>query len=151
MERNAIIPFRDIHPIWENMKQFEEEIDKYFKDPYFTTICNSKRVLPKVNIKEDEKQYIVEVAVPGYNKKDIEIEYKDNNLILTSKKIDKKEENDGNYIHKEISGRSFYRVIPFMAKIDENKIGANYKDGILTISMPKKEVEKEKIIKIKVD
>ena len=149
---NDIIPFRDISPMWNRMRQFEEEFDNFFKTPFFTTTLETKRALPKINVKERKNEYVVEASVPGYEKKDISLDFKDGCLYLSSEKKDSKLNEGENYIHREISGRAFCRTIPFVKKVDGNKIKAKHADGILSITVPKVEKdEKNDTKKIKIE
>jgi len=113
----------------------------FFNDDFFPTFKASN--LPAVNIKEDEKAYYLELAVPGMDKKDLKIEANDGALIISSEhKDEKKEKNDG-YTRKEFSYSSFCRSFYLPDNIDTEKIDAIYKDGVLGISIPKKEEEKK--------
>lgn len=92
----------------------------------------------KVDIKENEKEYIVEAEIPGVEKGDITLELKDDVLTLSVEKKDEVEENKENYIRKErYSGnlcRSFY-----VDDVDGEKVNAKFENGILYVTLPKKE------------
>ena len=105
---------------------------------------------PPYNIKKTGKdKYAIEVAVAGFNKGDIEVEYEDNLLTVKTKKINNTVEKDGNeIIHKGISQRSFSRSFTIA---DDVKVGgAELKDGLLTINCEKivPEQKKKKLIPI---
>jgi HSP20 family protein len=107
--------------------------------------------MPKANIKELEKEYVIQLAVPGYTKKDFELNVEDDTLKISAQKEVKKEEKDGDkLIHSEYYIDSFERSFTLSKNVDVDKIGAAYKDGILTVTIPKKEeVLLKKMIKIK--
>jgi HSP20 family protein len=146
-----IVPFRANMPIWNSFSQLEREFDRFFETPFFSMVSENKRVFPKVNIKEDEKNYIVEVALPGYEKKDVDIEFKEGCLHIKSEQ--RKEINDekDNYIHREISSRAFYRTIPFSEEVKSEEIKANYKNGMVEITLPKTKSKEKKIKKIEIE
>ena len=107
---------------------------------------------PPYNIRKTSKdKYAIEVAVAGFNKNDVEVEYEDNLLTVKTKKVDKAVEKDmdGEIIHRGISQRSFSRSFTIA---DDIKVeGAEIKDGLLKINCEKivPEQKKRKLIPIK--
>ena len=106
---------------------------------------------PPYNIRKAGKDnYAIEVAVAGFNKDDVEVEFEDNFLTVKTKKVDKTVEKDGDeIIHKGISQRSFSRSFTIADDVKVN--GAELKDGLLTINCEKivPEQKKKKLIPIK--
>jgi len=106
---------------------------------------------PPYNIRKAEKdKYAIEVAVAGFNKDDVEVEFEDNLLTVKTKKVDKTVEKDGNeIIHQGISQRSFSRSFTIADDVKVN--GAELKDGLLTINCEKivPEQKKKKLIPIR--
>tara|TARA_B100000579_G_scaffold205592_2_gene168039 strand:- start:4611 stop:4997 length:387 start_codon:yes stop_codon:yes gene_type:complete len=107
---------------------------------------------PPYNIvKTGENTYDVELALAGFNKKDIEVEFKENLLTVKSKKEDKAEDTDedGNVIHRGISKRMFSKSFTIASDVEVK--GAELKDGLLKISMERiiPEHKKAKTIDIK--
>lgn len=100
--------------------------------------------LPAVNIKETNAGFELEIAAPGMRKEDIQIELKDNVLTIASEQKASNEEKDkaGKYVRREFSYTAFKRSFSLPEDTDAQKIEANYKDGILVLSIPKKVVEK---------
>ena len=107
---------------------------------------------PPYNIRKTGKdKYAIEVAVAGFNKDDVEVEYEDNLLTVKTKKVDKtvEEDKDGEIIHRGISQRSFSRSFTIANDVKVN--GAELKDGLLLIGCEKivPEQKKRKLIPIK--
>ena len=106
---------------------------------------------PPYNIRKAGKdKYAIEVALAGFNKSDVEIEYEDNTLTVRTKKVQKSENKDGDeIIHRGISQRSFSRSFTVADDVKVN--GAELKDGLLTIDCEKivPEIKKRKLIPIK--
>ena len=102
--------------------------------------------LPSVNLKETDTKLEIEMAVPGMNKEDFKVEIDNSMLIISSEKEEEKEDSrkKDNYIRKEFNYRSFYRSFFLPESIDENKIKANYKDGILYVIVGKKDIDKKR-------
>lgn len=96
--------------------------------------------IPAANVKEDEKEFIVELSVPGYEKKEIHVEVDNNNVLRISgeRKNETKEETK-NYTCKEFSYGSFSRSFQLPETVKEDKITAKCKDGVLKVELPKKE------------
>ncbi len=95
--------------------------------------------IPAVNIKEDEKQYVLEMAAPGLKKEDFKISL-DNDVMNISREVEeKKEEKNENYTRREFWFNSFSRSFTLPETIDFDKIKADYRNGILKITLPKDE------------
>jgi len=106
---------------------------------------------PPYNIRKAGKdKYAIEVAVAGFNKDDVEVEYEDNLLTVKTKEVKRSEEKEGDeVIHRGISQRSFARSFTIADDVKVN--GAELKDGLLTISCEKiiPEIKKKRLIEIK--
>ncbi len=102
--------------------------------------------LPAVNVKESDESFEIEVAAPGMNKEDFKVNLENNVLTISSeKKEEKKEEGKGRYTRREFSYQSFQRSFTIPENLVEgNKISAKYCDGLLCISLPKREEIKPK-------
>ena len=108
---------------------------------------------PRVDIKENEKSYVLEMDMPGKTEKDVNIELNNNVLTISSVKEDKKEEKsskkeDGKWLIKERSYSSFSRSFTLPDDVDSDKLAASVKNGILTVTMPRKEIAAAKHIAI---
>jgi HSP20 family protein len=104
--------------------------------------------VPAVNVKETDSAYELEMAVPGMEKKDFKIELEQDTLVISAQRESNSEEKseDGKYSRKEFSYQSFRRAFHLPENsVNDTEISANYKDGILHISVPKKEPSKPKI------
>jgi len=116
-----------------------------FDDDFLPTLSSRTSSMPAVNIREDEKNYILDLAIPGMDKKDLKIDISDDVLTISSEsKEENSEERDG-YKKKEFNYSSFCRSFYIPENVNREKIGANYKDGILTVSLPKMEEEKKNL------
>lgn len=102
---------------------------------------------PSVNIKENEKEFSLEMAIPGFSKENFEVNVENNILTISSAKKEEKEEKAAkeNYVRREFHYSSFKRSFTLNEKsIDTDNIEARYENGILHISIPKKVVQVEK-------
>jgi HSP20 family protein len=105
--------------------------------------------LPSVNLKESDTKIEVELAAPGMKKEDFKVEIENDVLMISSEKEEEKEEvrKKDNYVRREFNYQSFCRTFSLPETIDENKIEANYKDGILHVVVAKKSGAKKRTIK----
>ena len=114
--------------------------DRFWKSDLTSSWANR---VPSANILESEKEYTIELAIPGISKKDIKIDIDSGELCIKSEKEDEKEEKGENYTRKEFSYNSFSRSFLLPDTVNTDKIKAKYEDGVLKIALPKKpEVKK---------
>ena len=116
-----------------------------FDDDFFPVLSNRNSSMPAVNIREDEQNYFLELAVPGIDKKDLKIDINEEVLTISSETKNVNEEEKDGYKRKEFSFSSFCRSFYIPENVNRDNIGASYKDGILTVELPKQEEEKTKI------
>jgi len=108
------------------------------------------KIFPQVNIKENNKQIEVSAEMPGIDQKDVDISIYNNVLTLRGEKKQEKEDKDGDYYHKECSYGSFHRDIALPCEVEEEKVKADFKKGVLKITLPKKEETQRKAKKIEI-
>ena len=100
--------------------------------------------MPKVNIRELDDSFSIEMAVPGMKKSDFEVNLDNNTLSISAKTESNESENENGYTRREFSYSSFNRNFILPETVDESKIDAKYEDGILKIVLPIKEEAKQK-------
>ena len=125
---------------WDNF--FSKELMDWDNSNFSST----DTTLPAINVKENSDAYEIEVAAPGMSKNDFRINLEHNRLTISSeKKEEKKEEEKGHFTRREFSYQSFQRSFSVPETlVDAEKITARYSDGILRITLPKKEEVKPK-------
>ncbi len=120
-----------------------------FDDDFYSSAPTSRMNthMPAVNIREDDKNYFLELAVPGMDKKDLKIDIDEDVLTISSERKNEHEEKQDGYTRKEFSYSSFARSFYIPENVNKDQINANYRDGILTVSFPKQEEDRKKITK----
>ena len=104
---------------------------------------NKRGTLPAVNTFENKDSYELEVAAPGMKKDDFKIELDNNTLTISSEKNENHEEKENEYSRREFRYQSFNRSFQLPEnKVENSKIAARYTDGILYVSIPKREEAK---------
>lgn len=96
--------------------------------------------VPSANITESESDYKIELAAPGLQKGDFKIELDNNVLTVSSEKEEEKKEEEKDYKRREFSYSSFSRSFQLPENILADKIDAKYENGVLKLSIPKKEI-----------
>jgi len=122
-------------------------LDDMFKNDWLGGTTGVNRVgtsIPAVNIQETEDNFIVEVAAPGKSREDFQIELDNDMLTISSedRRENEVQENNGKYTRKEFSYSTFKRSFSLPESVDNEKIGASYKNGVLEINLPKREEAK---------
>jgi len=148
--KNALSIFNNLRPITVGFDNMFDHFEHLMDDGFYRNGLTTN--FPPYNIvKTGKHSYNVELALAGFNKKDIEVQYEDNLLTVKSRKSEKvdKTDEDGNIIHRGISQRFFSKS--FTIANDVEVKGAELKDGLLTIALERiiPEAKKAKTIEIK--
>lgn len=117
----------------------------FFDDDFFPVMNGRTSSMPAVNIREEERKFVLDLAIPGIEKKDLKIDINEDVLTISSETRDEKAENSDGYKRKEFSYTSFCRSFQIPENVSKDSIEANYKDGVLTVTLPKFEEEKSKV------
>jgi HSP20 family protein len=128
-------------------RTFNPFLSNLFDDEFFPVLTNRTSSMPAVNIKESDKDFVLELAVPGTDKKDLKIDINDDVVTISTESRSEKEEDNDGYKRKEFSYSTFCRSFYLPENVNRDKIQASYKDGILKVELPKQEEEKNKISK----
>lgn len=135
--------FPALSPLFDDF--FGRELFNWGNNNYSST----STTMPSVNIRETGDIYEVEVAAPGMEKKDFKITLDGNLLTISSFKQQSNEEVKGRYTRREFSYQSFQRSFELPKDVvDQDKISARYENGLLNLSIPKKEEAKQKTPKL---
>lgn len=120
--------------------------DDFFGKDFMADVFDSSvnKTIPEVNVIENADAFKIEVAAPGLEKNDFKIDVNNNVLTISSEKEVKNEDEKENYIRREFSYSSFQRSFSLPESVNQDKINAKHKDGILRIEIPKRDKAKEK-------
>lgn len=126
---------------------FPSIMDELWRD---FTPAGTNEYVPSVNIREDETAYRLEVAAPGYDKRDISISVENDVLTISGTHTENNEERKDNYVSREFRTGSFKRSFNLTKTIDSDRISAKYEAGVLHVELPKVEtaVRKPKEIQV---
>lgn len=139
----SLVKRNEDYPMWPSI--FNDFFGRNFLDFTSRNFSATNTTLPSVNILEDQDQFTVELAAPGFDKADFKIENNDKVLTISSDKKVENEVKEGEcYSRKEFSYQSFSRSFTLPETVENEKITAKYENGILTVVLPKRDEAKPK-------
>ena len=124
-----------------------DEVDRMFRDSY-EDYNRESQWLPSVDIAEDKDRFVLTAELPGVSKDDIKINLNNNTLTIEGEKKSKAEQKDDEYYRSERYYGKFSRSFTLNSEIDSEKIKADFKDDVLSVSLPKSEAVKPRQITI---
>ncbi|KUG21444.1 small heat shock protein [hydrocarbon metagenome] len=141
------------HPFYSLQREMNNLFDNFFRG--FSVgprgfAAGMAEFIPSVDVKENDKEFIIKAELPGVEEKDIDVTVTNNSVAIKGEKKEEKEDKDKSYYYMERSYGSFCRVIPLQAEIESGKAHASFKNGILDIKIPKNQKAKEKGTKISI-
>ncbi len=143
---------------WEPFRELmtaQRDFDRLFREAFAPAMhegeASTRTWAPPVDIYENGDNLVLKAELPGINPDDVEICVEDNNLYLKGERKFEKEVKEENYHRVERTYGSFARAFSLPNSIDSDKVAANYKDGVLTLTLPKREEAKPRTIKISVN
>ncbi len=146
--------------LWSNNNIFDE-MDNFFNDSFWNGMCRSdeamkdhnEHALMRTDVIEKDDSYQLEAELPGFNKEDIKIDLKNDLLTISASHSENNDEkdNNGKYIRRERRTSSYQRSFR-VHDLKAEDILAQYRNGVLTVNIPKKEAlpEKEEVSRIEV-
>ena len=138
-------PFRGVSTLQDQINRlFNETFDRTSEEGNLTTWA------PAVDIHETEQELVVKADLPGVKPEDLDVRVENNLLTIRGERKFEKKVNEQNYLRVERSYGSFSRSFSLANTVNTEAIKADYKDGVLTLSIPKREEAKPKQIKVQV-
>lgn len=121
---------------------FFNDSERFFDNDFLPSRMFPTRLmsnLPATNIRETEKEFHIEVAAPGLKKEDFHVDIENGMLIISSETKQESRQEENNYTRREYNFSSFQRSFQLPDNVDEDAIQATYTDGVLKLSIPKRE------------
>lgn len=137
------------------LSSLQREMNRLFDDTFsLSTRSNGNGAMgfsPAAELSEDGDAYKLQLEVPGMNADDLDIQVTAEAVSISGeRKSETKHEEDG-FTRSEFRYGSFQRVVPLPGRIDHQNVVADYKDGILHLSLPKAEEEKNRVVKVNIN
>jgi HSP20 family protein len=137
-------PFTDFEAFPTGLRLFQDSVNRLFSEP------NGRPWVPAVDIQETDHELIVKADVPDVEMKDIDVRMENGTLTLRGERKFEAKKNEGGWHRLERSYGVFERVFTLPDTVDAEGVKADYKNGVLTVTLPKKEIAKPRQIKVEV-
>jgi len=124
---------------------FSDFFNDFFNDSLMSR--DYFKSVPAVNISERANDYFIEMAAPGFAKEDFKLNVDNEVLTISAEKKNEKKDENSRFTRKEFQYSSFSRTFTMPEHVEADKIGAEYKDGVLALTLPKKEEAKVKPVR----
>ncbi len=145
----SLVKFKSRRP-WGNLVTSDFfDMDDFFDNRLWNRVMsndrfwNGRNIEPALNIKENDLNFEIELAAPGFAKKDFKITIEEGCLNISAEKTREKEEKEENFTRKEFSYNTFERSLQLPENVKDEEVKARYKDGILSFKLNKKEEAKK--------
>lgn len=149
-EQEKVIPFRPMNMLEEMERMFENFIPHGWMRPLWKEHALGAEYLPQMDVIEQDDNIVVRAALPGVIKEDLEVSTTNHTLTVRGSTYrETQQKGKGEYFRREISSGSFLRTVSLPAAVDETRISAVFKDGMLEVTLPKIESAKRHTIEIK--
>jgi len=145
----SLVKFRNRRPFGNLVTSDFFDMEDFFDNRFWNQglmsdrFWNGRKGEPALNIKENEGKYEIELAAPGFAKKDFEVTIEDGCLNIKAEKSTTEEEKEDNYTRREFSYNAFERSLQLPENVKEEELKAKYNDGILSFKLTKKEPTKK--------
>jgi len=133
------------------LSDFDRYFESFFGDSIFTPASRGFARMPVVDVRETEKSYVLDMELPGYDEKDIEIHVDGSSLSIASKQEETRKANDedqGTWLIKERRAQSFSRSFKLPENADPEGIGAEFKNGVLCLEIKKRPEAQRRSVQI---
>ena len=137
------------------LSDFDRYFESFFGDSFLTPATRTFNRLPAVDVRETEKAYVLEMELPGFDEKDIEISVDGNSLSISSKQEEtrdvneKNEKNEGTWILRERRVNTFSRSFKLPENANPEEVAAEFKNGVLCMEIQKRAEAQKRTIQIK--
>jgi HSP20 family protein len=131
-------PFRELERMFEQMsRQFEEASGQWEDRPFDFGFTSGESM--SVDVADRGETFEVTADLPGFSKDDISVTVKDTRLTIAAESETEAEESEEDYLRRERSRRSMSRSVTLPDPVDESAVAATYRNGVLTVTLPKRE------------
>ncbi len=137
-------PFTDFENFPAGLRLFQDSVNRLLAEP------NGRPWVPAVDILETENELIFKADVPDMEMKDIDVRMENGTLTIRGERKFESKKTDGGWHRLERSYGNFERVFTLPDTVDVESVKADYKNGVLTVTLPKKEIAKPRQIKVQV-
>lgn len=149
-EERRVSPIRRLWDLFDLRSDLDEIFDELMEAPFFTS-PSWLGGFPAVDVAETENEVVVKAEIPGIDPKNLEVHVTEDSLDIKGEVKDEWEEKNVGYCRRERYCGTFERTIALPAKVRQDEVKAQYRDGILTITLPKVEPSKPRARKVEIE
>lgn len=133
-----------------SLREFQNEIDRWMNERFLWPSADWKGwdFAPACDLSETEKEFLIKADLPGVKKEDVKIQVDGNQITIGGERKEEIEEGDAKKHHSEAFYGSFMRSFTLPQKIDEQNVSAEYRDGVLNVTIPKSKQRETRKIEI---
>jgi HSP20 family protein len=146
-------PETSLWPTFDRLSNLHSELDRLFESPLFHLAHGSQRLndwSPAIDLHENKDNFIILAELPGMKKEDIEISLHEGALTISGERRSEEKLEDGETFRTERFFGKFHRSVVLPKPVKADKVSASYKDGVLTVTLPKTEEVKPKQIEVSI-
>lgn len=132
---------------WQELNALQRQIDRVFEDLQAPTFVKT----PAAELHETEEAVHLKLELPGVDAKDVDISVTENAVKVVAERKSETKTDENGRTRSEFYYGKFQRVIPLRSRIQNTNVKAEYKDGILNLTLPKTEQEKNKVVKVNLE
>jgi len=153
-ELQKAAPARALSPFEEMDRMFDQYFRRSwmrpwrFEWPSFPELALPEMKILKVDVVDREAEVVVKAEIPGVEKKDLDISVGEDTVTIKGSSRHEEKEEKGDYYRREISSGAFLRTVALPVTVDGSKAKANFKDGMLELTLPKTEKAKRHAVKV---
>jgi HSP20 family protein len=136
---------------WHEMNALQRQLDRLFEDTLVPTNLLNSVSVPAAELTEAEDALHLKVEIPGMDAKDLDVQVTEDSVSISGERKEESKTEEKGYTRSEFRYGKFHRVIPLPARVQNTNVTAEYKDGILTLTLPKTDAEKTKVVKVNLE
>ena len=136
---------------WQEMNAIQRQLNRLFDEVPATSEVRAFTRVPAAEINETADAIHLKLEVPGIEAKDLDVQVTENAVAISGERKSETKTEDKGVTRSEFHYGKFQRVIPLSARIQNTNVTAEYKDGILNLTLPKTTEEKNKVVKVNLD
>ncbi|NET57173.1 MAG: Hsp20/alpha crystallin family protein [Symploca sp. SIO2E6] len=139
---------------WQEIDQLQQQFNRLFDDYRIPTAWQDFGNVPQVpaaELSETKDAIQLKLEIPGMEAKDLNVEVTKDTVAISGERKEESQPDNKGVTHSEFRYGKFQRLIPLPARIQNTNVTAEYKDGVLTLTLPKTEEEKNKVVKVNLE
>lgn len=138
---------------WQNLNSLQRQLNHLFEEDMLPSTLLERSLIrvPAAELQETAEAIHLKLEIPGIEAKDVDLQVTEKAVYISGERKSEAKTEDKGVVRSEFQYGKFQRVIPLPARIQNTNVKAEYKDGILNLTLPKAETEKNKVVKINLE